>query len=136
MKKSMTLLIIVLALSLPALAIGGTYKGSIQGFNCVTQGKYCPLGKEDPMAAVERVFVLFVIPGEYYFIPNMDRGIMARHINEIVKVEGTLSSQHKAITAKEMYVQQDGGKWKKTWSKNMEDEIYYEITSGFPLDGS
>jgi hypothetical protein len=122
-------------LSSPALATAGSYEGTIQGFWCVTQGKVCPVGKEDPVAAAENVFVLHVKADKYYFIPNLDRGIMARHINEKVRVEGVMSPRFNAIKAADFYVDQ-GGKWKKTWSQNKQDEIYYEILSGFPLDGS
>jgi hypothetical protein len=109
--------------------------GSIQGFNCVTQGKVCPVGREDPMIGAEQVFVLFMEGGTYYFVPNLDRGIMARHFNELVKIEGTKSDQFNAIKATDLYVKENGG-WKKVWSQDIQDEIYYEILSGHPLDGS
>jgi len=124
----------VLLLAIPALAMAGSYEGTIQGFNCVTQGKVCPVGREDPMVAAENVFVLYQTD-KYYFLPNLDRGILARHLNEAVKVEGTESSKFNAIKATDFYVR-DGDKWKKTWSQDFQDEIYYQITAGHPLDGS
>ena len=128
------LAVTVLLLAIPALAMAGSYEGSIQGFNCVTQGKVCPVGKEDPMIAAENVFVLYQAD-KYYFLPNLDRGILARHLNETVKVEGIKSSTFNAIKATDFYVR-DGDKWKKTWSQDSQDEIYYQITSGYPLGGS
>jgi hypothetical protein len=86
MKKFLVPMIIgIVFLMAPVMAIGASVTGSIQGFNCVTQGKVCPIGMEDPVIAAENVFVLLVdaAKGDYYFIPNVDRGILARHINEI-----------------------------------------------------
>lgn len=135
MRKWMPMMICMVVLLMPVLAIAGTYEGSIQGFMCVTQGKVCPVGKEDPMIAAERVFVLHVKAGKYYFLPNIDRGILARHLNKMVKVEGTMSSEFNSVQAKELYVM-DAGKWKKTWSQDWQDDIYKEITSGVPLGGN
>ena len=112
-----------------------SFVGSIQGFNCVTQGKVCPVGREDPMIGAEQVFVLLTEGTTYYFVPNLDRGIMARHFNELVKIEGAKSNQFNAIQATDLYVKENG-KWKKAWSQDLQDEIYYQILSGHPLDGS
>ena len=129
------LTICTLILTMPGLALAGSYVGSIQGFNCVTQGKVCPVGREDPMVGAEQVFVLLMEANKYYFVPNLDRGIMARHFNALVKIEGTTSDSFNSIQARDLYVKENG-RWKKAWSRNLEDEIYYEIMSGRPLDGS
>lgn len=132
MRGKLILAVTVLAIvSIPALAIGASFEGSIQGFTCVTQGKVCPVGKEDPMAAAERVFVLHTGGDKYYFVPNVDRAILARHLNEMIRIDGSLSSRHKAIKATDIYVKGKRG-WKKTWSKNMEDEIYRDVHGLFP----
>lgn len=135
MKFKWMSMIIALVLVVPAIATAGAFEGSIQSFTCITQGKVCPVGKEDPMIAVERVFVLHVKAGEYYFIPNVDRAIMARHLNELVKVEGEKSANFNSIKAVEIYVMEDG-KWVKTWSQDWQDQIYEEIASGKPLTGA
>jgi len=134
MRKWMPVMICVLVL-MPALAIGGSYEGSIQGFSCVTQGKVCPVGREDPIIAAEKVFVLFVKAGKYYFIPNVDRAILARHLNQMVKVTGIMSANFNSIQARELFVM-DGGKWVKKWSQDWQDEVWDEITKGVPLGGS
>jgi hypothetical protein len=117
----------------PVMAIGASLTGSIQGFNCVTQGKICPIGMEDPVIAAENVFVLLVdaAKGEYYFIPNVDRAILARHINEQVKVDGTVNAKMKSIKATEISV-----KGKKVWSVDLEDKIYKDIWGGTLQSGS
>ncbi|MBE0557459.1 MAG: hypothetical protein IH628_09530, partial [Proteobacteria bacterium] len=93
MKKALVLFVGMVMLLAPALAIGASVTGSVQGFNCVTQGKLCPIGMEDPVIAAENVFVVLVdaAKGDYYFVPNLDRGILARHINTQVKVDGTVN---------------------------------------------
>jgi hypothetical protein len=133
--KKILLTVCALFLAMPGLALAGSYEGTVQGFQCVTQGKVCPVGKEDPMIAAEQVFVLHIKGDKYFFVPNVDRGIMARHLNEPVKIEGIKSEQFNSIKAKDLYVRH-GNQWKKSWSQEMQDEIYYEITSGYPLDGA
>jgi hypothetical protein len=128
MKKFWVPMIIgIVFMMAPVMAIGASVTGSIQGFNCVTQGKVCPIGMEDPVIAAENVFVLLVdaAKGDYYFIPNVDRGILARHINEQVKVEGTVNAKMKSIKATAIYV-----KDKKVWSLDLEDKIYQDIFGG------
>jgi hypothetical protein len=113
----------------------GSFEGSIQGFNCVTQGKVCPVGREDPMIGAENVFVLVTEGNKFYFVSNLDRGIMARHFNKMVKIEGIKSDQFNSIKADGLYVQENG-RWRKTWSQNWQDEIYNEIMLGNPLGGA
>jgi hypothetical protein len=138
MRKLLVPMIIgVVFMLAPVMAIGASITGSIQGFNCVTQGKVCPIGGEDPIIAVENVFVVLVdaAKGDYYFVPNVDRGIMARHINQMVKVDGTINAKTKSIKASDLYVQDANKAWKKTWSANWEDTIYDDIMGQNPLKG-
>jgi hypothetical protein len=119
---------IVLLLA-PVLAIGASITGSVQGFNCVTQGKLCPIGMEDPVIAAENVFVVLVdaAKGDYYFVPNLDRGILARHINTEVKVDGAVNSKMKSIRATDLYVMGADKKWNKVWARDKEDQIYKDL---------
>ena len=134
MKKFWVPMIIgIVFMMAPVMAIGASLTGSIQGFNCVTQGKVCPIGMEDPVIAAENVFVLLVdaAKGEYYFVPNVDRAILARHINETVKIDGTVNAKMKSIKANEISV-----KGKKVWSVDLEDKIYEDIFGGKLQSGS
>ena len=138
MKKILVPIIIsVVFLMAPVLAIGASVTGSIQGFNCVTQGKVCPIGMEDPVVAVENVFVLLVdaAKGNYYFIPNVDRGVLARHIGQQVKVDGNVNSKMKSVHASDIYTMAADKSWKKVWSTNWEDKIYSDIMGANPLKG-
>jgi hypothetical protein len=133
MKKFWLPIIIGMVLMMaPVMVSAATLTGSIQGFNCVTQGKVCPIGMEDPVIAAENVFVLLVdaAKGDYYFVPNVDRGILARHINTEVKVEGTVNAKMKSIKATAIYV-----KDKKVWSQDIEDKIYKDIFGSGPMSG-
>ena len=118
---SVALLIFVL---IPVWAAAATVEGSVQGFNCVIAGKVCPIGKEDPMIAAERVFVVLTKDNDYYFVPNLSRGILARHINQMVRVTGKISSKYKAIQAETLEVLKKGS-WKQTWSLEEERRIYW-----------
>lgn len=120
MKKFFAMMIIsAVFLMVPILAIGATVTGSVQGFLCVTQGTVCPIGQEDPVAAVENVFVILVdaAKGDYYFVPNVDRAVMARHIGETVTIEGTVNKAQKSIKASSITK-----KGKKVWTTDMEYE--------------
>jgi hypothetical protein len=130
MKKLLVPVIIgVVFMLTPIFAIGASITGSVQGFTCVTQGKVCPIGMEDPVAAVENVFVLLVdaAKGDYYFVPNVDRAVMARHINQEVKIDGTVNEKTKSIKATSISV---GGKM--VWSVDLENEIYRSIEGVHP----
>jgi hypothetical protein len=130
MRKKLTLFVVFLAIAaIPTLAgAADAVEGSVQGFRCVTEGKVCPVGKEDPLAAVERVFVLHVSGKDYYFVPNVDRAVLARHINRPVKIKGSVDKEDKIIMAKEIYAKENG-KWEEVWSKAMEDKMYQDAFS-------
>ena len=121
MKKIFVPIFLVILLLMPVFAMAASFTGSVQGFTCVTQGKTCPIGQEDPMAAAENVFVLLVdaAKGEYYFLPGIDRAILARHINEQIKVNGELDKKYRAIKVTEII----NSKGKTIWSRAMEEEM-------------
>jgi len=124
MKRVLTLafLIILPLASVAVHAAETTMEGTIQGLMCVTFGKICPVEKEDPLAASENVFVLLTEGKDYYFIPNLDRIILARHINEKVRIKGEVNSKFKSINAMSLEYFKDG-KWKTGWDKQKEEDI-------------
>ncbi|MCB2225798.1 MAG: hypothetical protein KQH53_03900 [Desulfarculaceae bacterium] len=130
-----TILFIALALALVAAvavaqapAKSGEWQGSIQGLNCVTRGQLCPINMEDPLIALEKTFVLYVKDGEFYYLPNLDRAILARHLNRPVKVAGVLESGGKSILVEHLYFSRDG-KWRETWSPVMERELLEQLNT-------
>ncbi len=117
----------VLALAAaPATAQEGTWEGSIQGLTCVTQGKVCPVNMEDPLIAVESTFVLLTGPKKWYLLSNLNRGILARHLNRQVKVKGSKAPEHDSIIVKELYVNKNG-QWRLTWSPGLEKQLQEDL---------
>lgn len=122
MKRLMPIFVLLFVLA-PALALAVpvTIDGSVQGYNCVSQGRTCPIGQEDPLAATESVFVVLTPDNKYYFVPNVDRAVMARHINEPVRVSGDLNPQYSSIRANKIEVQQQSGRWRTIWTPQQQD---------------
>ena len=129
--KKISILVLALAVLVltPVWATAGSVEGSVQGFTCVTQGKTSPVGKEDPLAAAERVFVILTKGNDYYFVPNVDRAVLARHINQMVKVTGQLSSKYPSIVADKIEVYEKGA-WKTTWDGVTSKRLYEELYGG------
>ncbi|MBW2091775.1 MAG: hypothetical protein JRI34_06575 [Deltaproteobacteria bacterium] len=125
MRKALIAVVIMMGLCLaPVLAIGAQIEGTVQGFTCVTQGKVCPVGAEDPMAAVENVFVVLTATQKYYFVPNVDRAVLARHINDKVRVVGNLTGN--AITAKALYEWRNN-MWMRVYTPTWKNEIMDDL---------
>ena len=130
--KRIAVLTLCAILFIPALAMADAVEGSIQGFHCVTQGQVCPVGKEDPLAAVEQVFVLHVKGDDFYFLPNVDRAVLSRFINVMIKVEGKVHvfrTHDKSLRATNIYKRKND-RWIKVWASDRTDEIYRGIAGG------
>ncbi len=113
---------IVVALSmliLPLAASAAEMTGTITGLNCALANKVCPLDKLDPHVALERSFVLRMDDGKYYLIPNVSNLVLARHVLEKAKVEGTVNDKYGSIKASKISVMK-GDKWSEIWSKEAE----------------
>ncbi len=125
MKKDFVVLALALALAaVHGWALAGTVEGTVQGFTCITAGKVCPVGKEDPVIATEKIFVILTKEnGKYYFVPNVDRAVLARHINQMVRVTGQISPNYPSIRAEKFEVMQKGPSWQTTWSTAMQQEM-------------
>lgn len=126
MKTQMTIATLVLALVMSAgivRAADTTIEGTVSGYTCVVLGKACPVDKEDPIIAMEKVFVVVKADGSYFQAPNIDRAVLARHITEKVRLTGKLDEKYKAVQASslETYVASKDN-WKVVWSLAMEDE--------------
>ncbi|MBU4563880.1 MAG: hypothetical protein KMY53_09320 [Desulfarculus sp.] len=120
---TMLLMILLTAAQAPAAQ---RWQGSIQGLACVTQGKVCPINMEDPLIALEKTFVLLLADGSWYYLPNLDRAILARHLNRPVAVEGVLEAGSKAIMVNKLLVKR-GDDWREAWSPEMERELLEQL---------
>jgi hypothetical protein len=74
------------------------------------------------MAAVEKVFVILTASNAYYFVPNLDRAVLARHLNERVRITGEVSAKYNAINATKIDAFR-GGAWKTTWTWAMQVDV-------------
>jgi len=110
-------LIFFLLLLTPVMAFGaqGTLEGTIQGYNCVMQGKTCPVGSEDPLVATEFTFVLLTSDNKFYFVPNIDRAVLARHVAEEVRINGDIDKGKNAIKASSLEAKR-GGMWRTVFT--------------------
>ena len=131
----------VLFLLTPVFAMATTVTGSVQGYNSVAQGQASPAGKDAHISAhaasTESAFVILAdrAKGGHYLIQNADRAILARLVNQQVKVDGDVDNATESIKAKEIYTQASNQSWKKVWSSNVNDNIYRDIFGALPLDG-
>ena len=111
---------VFLVILLPVSVFANSVEGTIQGFTVVTKGKFIPYGKEDPM-----VFVVRTRGKDYYFVPNVDRAVLAKYINQRVRVSGTVASTYPSIEASEIEVYQNGA-WKSVWDYGKDCVILQE----------
>ncbi len=103
-------------------ARGGEWEGTIQGLNCVLTGEVCPVNMEDPMAALESSFVLYLEDGSWYLLPNLNRGVLARHLNQTVYVTGRKNPNYNVIQVESMKVWEKEA-WRNVWSPELEEEL-------------
>jgi hypothetical protein len=105
-----------------AFAGMGTVEGTVEGLNCVVYGKICPLDKADPHVATENIFVVLSSDHKkYYFVPNVERSILARMLGKKVRVSGVEKMDYNAVMASKIEVESDG-KYEVKWSQQMENE--------------
>ena len=130
--KKLILMPFLLAL-FPILAIAGQIEGTIEGYNCVIQGKVCPAGKEDMMIALEQVFVVVTADEKYYCVPNVDRAILAKYLRNKVRLTGEISKKFKSIKATKLEVWEKDA-WKKTWSAQEEAELRMWLELGLIME--
>ena len=128
MKKKISLFFVLgcLFVLLPVWATAATVEGTIQGYDCVVTGTVCPVGKEDPYVATQDIFIVLTEGKDYYFVPNVDRSILARHVNQKVRVSGDLSSKYNSIKAETIEAMVKGA-WKVAWSAEEEKRMREQI---------
>jgi hypothetical protein len=115
MKKLMMFFFLLLLTPVMAFGAQGSLEGSIQGYNCVLQGKTCPIGMEDPLVATEVTFVLLTPDNKFYFVPNIDRAVLARHVAEQVRISGEINKDNNSIKAQTIEVNKSG-KWRLVYN--------------------
>lgn len=151
MKTTAMVLATVLGLTFSGLTVQAadtSVEGTVSGYTCVVLNKACPVDREDPVIAAEKLFVVVRPDGVYFVVPNIDRAILARHLTEKVRVTGTVDGRYNSVqaTTLEAYVadsrrapnqnpnraagviEKDG--WKTVWSVAMEEEARKMLEMG------
>jgi len=120
MRKTLVIMVILpAAFLLSVTATAATIEGAVQGYTCVTEGRICPLTKNDPLVEAENVFVVLTMSQGYYFVPNISRDTMASLINQQCKIIGQMNRKYNSIRADALY----------TW-RNGQWELVLQATSG------
>lgn len=119
--KTLTLASIMAALFFtPASA--ETFEGTIQGADCVINGRNCAENREDPLLCMEKNFILVTDGGAYYFLPNLYRSLKESYYKQKVRVSGKRSG--KSILVDNLDVEKANG-YRCVWNrKKFEDDLY------------
>jgi hypothetical protein len=97
-------------------------EGVIQGAKCTHYQVEC--FNDDNHIALEPDFV-FVLPnGEYYFMPNLNRSVKARHAYRTVRVHGELRIQELWVDRLVDIDEKKGGRAKTTWDWSAPEEFW------------
>lgn len=90
-----------------------TFEGTIQGANCVIHETTCPINNQDPHVALENEFVLLTTNGEYYFLPNINRSLKVKYVNQDIRVQGEAKGH--AIVVDDLAVK-NAGDFQSVWN--------------------
>lgn len=125
----------------PVFAGASNMTGTIQGYNSLMMGKASPMGQDvhipAHVVASETTFVLLdgAAKGKHFLIQNVDRAVLARFINQQVKIEGDINNRTESIRAENIYTSAPDKSWEKVWARNPLDNIYLDVFGSHPLSG-
>ena len=97
-------------------------EGIIQGAKCTHYEVEC--FNDDNHIALEPDFVLVIPSGEYYFMPNLNRSVKARHAYKNVRVHGELRRQELWVDRLVDIDEKKGGRAKTTWDWSAPEEFW------------
>jgi hypothetical protein len=97
-------------------------EGIIQGAKCTHYQVEC--FNDDNHIALEPDFVLVIPSGEYYFMPNLNRGVKARHAYKNVRVHGELRTQELWVDRMVDIDKKKGGRAKTTWDWSAREDFW------------
>ena len=123
--KVLCLAVLLLMVALAATqAIAGEkveLEGEIRGAKCTHYQVECY--NDDNHIALEPDFVLVMPNGEYYFMPNLNRSVKARHAYKKVRIHGELRRQELWVD-KMVDLDPKGTRSKTTWDWSAQDEFW------------
>ena len=97
-------------------------EGEIRGAKCTHYQVECY--NDDNHIALEPDFVFVMPNGDYYFIPNLTRGIKARHAYKKVRIHGELRNQELWVDRLVDVDPKGGSRSKSTWDWSDRDEFW------------
>jgi hypothetical protein len=115
---------ITMALSATLVSAGEKVEleGIIQGAKCTHYEVEC--FNDDNHIALEPDFVLVIPSGEYYFMPNLNRSVKARHAYKNVRVHGELRRQELWVDRLVDIDKKKGGRAKTTWDWSAREDFW------------
>lgn len=117
--KQIWVLFLAISLLMPTIVVAAdAIEGTVQGYNCVTQGT-CVKSSEDPVVNTEFTFVVVTPDNKFYFIPNVPRAVLAYRDTERIRVSGELDSKYNKITAQRVDIIRND-KWRLVWNRDSE----------------
>jgi len=112
--------------ALPAVEVRAGEKveleGEIRGVKCTHFKVEC--FNDDNHIALEPDFVLVMPDGTYYFMPNLTRGVKARHAYKKVHIQGDLTKQELWVDKLVDLDKKGSAKSKTTWDWSDQDEFW------------
>jgi hypothetical protein len=120
----LTMGLLILALSAAPAGAGEMVKleGEIRGAKCTHYQVECL--KDDNHIALEPDFVLVLPSGEYYFMPNVNRLVKARHAYKNVRIHGELRNQELWVEKLVDLEKNKDGRAKDIWDWSNKDEFW------------
>jgi hypothetical protein len=97
-------------------------EGILQGAKCTHYQVEC--FNDDNHIALEPDFVLVIPSGEYYFMPNLTRGVKARHAYKNVRVHGELRTQELWVDRMVDIDKKKGSRSKTTWDWSAREDFW------------
>jgi hypothetical protein len=96
--------------------------GVIKGAKCTHYQVECY--NDDNHIALEPDFVLVMPNGEYYFMPNLNRSIKARHAYKNVRIHGELRRQELWVDKLVDVDAKKGSRSKTTWDWSAQENFW------------
>ena len=113
-----------MALSAAQVSAGEKVKleGTIAGAKCTHYKVECL--NDDNHISLEPDFVFVLPDGTYYFMPNVNRLVKARHAYRKVRIHGELTNQELWVDRLVDVDKKKGGRAKSTWDWKDNDEFW------------
>ena len=120
----LAVLLFMMALSASLASAGEKVKleGEIRGAKCTHYQVECY--NDDNHIALEPDFVFVLPEGTYYFMPNLNRSVKARHAYRNVRVHGELTRQELWVDRLVDLDKKKGNRSKTTWDWSAQDEFW------------